>query len=61
MTSNAEFLQGFAIALADMDRMHDNPVAVRDTIEGAGLTIADFKKAGVEEYDLKQLRKAFQQ
>lgn len=59
MSENDEFLRGFAIALADMNRMHDNPVAVRDTIEGAGLTIADFKKAGVEQYDLRELRKAF--
>jgi hypothetical protein len=56
---HSEFLRGFAIALADMNRLHDAPVHVRDTIEGAGLTLADFKKAGVEEYDLKELRKAF--
>jgi len=59
VTDNREFLQGFAIALADMNRMHDNPVAVRDVIEGAGLTLNDFKRAGVENYDLRELRKAF--
>lgn len=57
---NKEFIQGFGIALADMNRMHDAPVHVRDTIEGAGFKLADFKAAGLEEYDLKELRKAYQ-
>lgn len=56
---NKEFLRGFGIALADMNRMHDQPVHVRDTIEGAGFTLDHFKHAGLEEYDLAELRKAF--
>jgi hypothetical protein len=56
---NKDFLQGFGIALADMNRMHDQPVHVRDTIEGAGFTLDDFKRAGLEDYDLDELRKAF--
>jgi hypothetical protein len=56
---NTDFLRGFAIALADLNRLHDQPTMVRDVIDGAGLTLADFKRAGVEPYDLKELRKAF--
>lgn len=58
---NDEFLIGFGMALADLNRLHDEPVAVADTISGAGLTIADFKRAGMEEYDLKELRKCVEQ
>jgi hypothetical protein len=56
---NTDFLRGFAIALADLNRLHDQPTMVRDVIDGAALTLADFKRAGVEPYDLKELRKAF--
>ena len=51
-----EFLNGFAIALATVQRMHDDPTAVKDAIEGNGLTIADLRKAGVDPYDLNVLR-----
>lgn len=61
MIKSDDFLRGFAIALADIMRLHTPEVEVRDTIEGAGLSIADFERAGVEEYDLAELRKAFVQ
>jgi hypothetical protein len=54
-----EFLCGFAIALADLNRLHDQPGMVRDTIDGANLSLADFKRAGVERYDLDELKKAY--
>jgi hypothetical protein len=56
---NKEFLCGFAIALADLNRLHDQPGMVRDTIENAGLTLDDLKHAGIDSYDLKELQKAF--
>ena len=59
MEKNKEFLQGFGIALADLNRLHDQPGMVRDTIENAGLSITDFKLAGLEKYDLDELRKAY--
>lgn len=52
-----EFLLGFAIALSTVNRQHDQPTIVKDAIEGNGLTLKMFKDAGVEEYDLKELRK----
>ena len=55
--SSRHFLAGFALALADINRLHDCPTYVVDTITGAGFTIADFKQAGVDDYDLKELRK----
>lgn len=51
-----EFLNGFAIALATVQRLHDDPTAVDDAIKSNGLTIADFRKAGVDNYDLNVLR-----
>ena len=53
------FMAGFAIALADAQRLHDCPTTVKDVIKGAGFTIEDFERAGVEEYDLAELRKAW--
>lgn len=56
-STNSEFLLGFAIALSTVNRQHDEPTIVKDAIEGNCLTIKMFKDAGVEEYDLKELRK----
>lgn len=54
---NRDFMAGFALALADINRLHDCPTYVVDTMVGAGFTIADFKRAGVEAYDLQELEK----
>lgn len=56
-----DFLAGFALALADINRLHDCPTYVADTIAAAGYTIADFQQAGVEEYDLAELRKCVEE
>ncbi|MFG1300328.1 hypothetical protein V5F49_11095 [Xanthobacter sp. V3C-3] len=56
-----DFIAGFALALADINRLHDCPTYVADTIVGAGFTIADFRQAGVEEYDLAELRKCVEE
>ena len=51
------YIRGFAAACADVCRLHDPEIAF-DAIQGAGLTIQDFKFAGVEDYDLDELRRA---
>lgn len=52
------FTCGYAAALAAVIRMYDQPTIVRNVMSGDGLTLKDFKKAGVEEFDLDILRKA---
>jgi hypothetical protein len=56
--AHAEWLRGYAAALGNVDRQHDQPGHVRDALVGDGLTVEDFEAAGVEEYDLAQIRKA---
>lgn len=50
------FLQGVAISLANLNRTHDQPTMVKDVLVGMNLTVEDLSAAGVEEYDLKELR-----
>jgi hypothetical protein len=51
------FMEGFAIALADLVRGHDQPSMAADVIAGHGFTLDDF--AGCDPYDLKVIRKLF--
>lgn len=49
--------RGFGIALAEVNRRWAHPTLVAAIVRDEGLTIAKFKKAGLAEFDLKQLRK----
>lgn len=51
------FMEGVAIALADLVRLHDQPSMAADVLAGHGFTLADFK--GCEPYDLKVIRKLY--
>lgn len=51
------FMEGFAIALADLVRMHDQPTMAADVIAGHGFALEDFK--GCDPYDLNVIRKLF--
>lgn len=53
------FKRGFAIALAEIIRTHDEPSIVRDVLDDAGMTMETMQLAGVEDYDLNELRKAY--
>lgn len=53
----AEFWQGFAMALARVNRQHDQPTMVKDAMEGFGVTLKLLKDSGVDSYDLKEIRK----
>lgn len=55
--TTASFLHGWAAALADLNRIHDEPTAVANTMRGGGVSLADLKRAGVEAYDLDEIRK----
>lgn len=51
------FMEGIAIALADLVRLHDQPAMAADVIAGHGFTLKDFKSC--DDYDLKVIRKLF--
>jgi hypothetical protein len=39
------------------NRLFDRPSCVRDVMSAAGLTLLHLEKAGVENYDFKEIRK----
>jgi hypothetical protein len=54
-----EFTVGVAWAIATTYRQHDNGVACADLVRAAGLTLRECERAGVDDYDMKILRKLF--
>lgn len=52
-----EWLCGYACALANHHRNYHDTSSVAETMRQDGFTIADFKRAGVEKYDLDELRR----
>jgi hypothetical protein len=53
----ATFWQGFAMALASVNRSFDNPTIVKSVMDGYGVTVNLLRQADVEGYDLKEIRK----
>lgn len=56
MTPNP-FMEGFAIALADLVRMYDQPTMAANVIAGHGFTLKDFR--GIDAYDMNVIRRLF--
>lgn len=56
---NAEFVQGFAIAVAAVARDHDDPTMAANLIAGFGFDLCDFRRAKVDSYDLKVISKLY--
>ena len=54
--SRRGFIQGIGYAVAEIVRSHDQPTIAVDVAGAAGFDYQDFKGAGVDEFDLKQLR-----
>jgi hypothetical protein len=52
-----EWICGVGYAVAEVQRLHDEPTIACDVARAAGLSFDDFKKAGMAPYDLKTLRK----
>lgn len=52
------FYRGVAVALAEANRLHGEPAIVADVLRGFGIGIDQLAAAGVEEYDLAELREA---
>lgn len=53
--------QGIALALAEVNRQHDQPSMVCDALRGLGIDLDDLKSAGVERYDLDEIKKCLGQ
>ena len=51
------FVQGVGYAVAEVVRSHDQPTIAADVASAAGYTVREYMVAGVDEYDLKTLRK----
>lgn len=50
-----DWLRGYAAALVELHRLCGHTGAVRDTLGRSGITIEKFKRAGVDDLDLKEL------
>ncbi len=57
-TNRDEWLCGYAAALANVDRQHDQPQLVYSCMVGDGISVQMLVDAGVEEYDLDPIKKA---
>lgn len=54
---SCDFWQGFALALASVNRSFDQPTIVKSVMNGFGATDRLLKQANVDSYDLKEIRK----
>lgn len=54
-----EWLCGYAAALASIVRLQDLRSVAKSTATADGLTLERFRRAGVEEFDMRELRKAW--
>jgi len=60
-TDERNFIRGFAVAIAELIRSHDQPTTAKDIMKSAGYTIDDFRKADVATYDMEPIEKALGQ
>lgn len=56
---NNGFVLGFAAVAASLARDYDQPGIAADIIANNGFELDDFKKARVEPFDMKHIRKLF--
>lgn len=49
------FLHGWACALADLNRLYDQPTMVEDVMRCGGITVKDLRAAGVDDYDIREI------
>jgi hypothetical protein len=52
-----EWARGYAVALAEVNRLLDCPTTVREALSSAGLTASVLKRLRLDDYDMRQLRK----
>lgn len=49
------FLDGFALALAEVNRKRDIPSVVVEVVREAGVTVEELRRANVAEYDVREI------
>jgi hypothetical protein len=52
-----QFTQGFGVAVATLARIFDQPGMAEDICSSNGVDLGDFEKAGLQDFDMEQLRK----
>ena len=53
------FICGYAIAVAEIVRLHDKPTIAADVLNASNFTLEDFTAAGLDDYDLDEIKKLF--
>jgi len=56
-TDTNNFIRGFAVAIAELIRSHDQPTTAKDIMNSVGYTIDDFRKADVATFDMEPIEK----
>ncbi len=52
-----EWTRGYAVAVAEMNRMLDNPTSANELLRAAGITPSMLRSLGLDEYDMAELAK----
>lgn len=55
------FLCGYAIAVAEIVRLHDEPTIAADVLNASNFNLDDFAAAGLDNYDLDEIKKLFRE
>lgn len=53
------FTKGVAVVIAEIIRDYDEPTMARGICDSCGFSLKDFKEAGIEDYDLQEIKKIF--
>lgn len=57
-SDTTNFIRGFAVAIAELIRTHDQPTMAMNIMDSAGYTIDHFRKADVATFDMEPIEKA---
>jgi len=55
--ANNNFMRGYAVVIAHLIRVYDLPSMAKDIMDSDGITIADLKKAKIDDFDLLEIMK----
>lgn len=53
------FICGYGIAAAEIVRLHDEPTIAADVVLASNFSLEDFRRAGLDPYDLEEIEKLF--
>lgn len=55
------FICGYGIACAEIVRLHDEPTIAADVLNASSFSLSDFEDAGLDDYDLDEIKKLFRE